>query len=230
MGQGYEISEGNNHDLYEIEGKVFPQESLVPNPNWIADTKVMTKGGYHMGFLREDGSFIIHNVPSGSYVVEVISPNYTYEPVRVEINSKGKLRARKVNYIQTSQVVTVPYPLKMKPLGPTRFFYTREQWRVADFLFSPMVLMMILPTLLILALPRMMNDPETRKEMEQLNNLAKYDMPEMSEVITSFFGGAEKPKPKPARASDLVKSFFAGADKQKPKPVKSAKKSKQSSS
>uniref|UniRef100_A0A1B6MNE7 ER membrane protein complex subunit 7 beta-sandwich domain-containing protein n=2 Tax=Graphocephala atropunctata TaxID=36148 RepID=A0A1B6MNE7_9HEMI len=169
----------------------------------------MTKGGYHMGFLREDGSFAIHNVPSGSYVVEVISPNYTYEPVRVEINSKGKLRARKVNYIQTSQVVPVPYPLKLKPLGPTRYFYTREQWRATDFLFNPMVLMMVLPLLLIMVLPRMMNDPETRKEMEQLNNLTKYDMPEMSEVITSFFGGA---------------------DKQKPKSLKSAKKSKQSSS
>lgn len=45
--------------------------------------------------------------------------------------------------------------------------------------------------------------------MEQLNNLAKYDMPEMSEVITSFFGGS---------------------DKQKPKSIKSAKKSKQNSS
>lgn len=47
----YEVTESNS-DLYEIEGKVFPQESLVPNPNWVVDTKVFTKGGYHMGFLR----------------------------------------------------------------------------------------------------------------------------------------------------------------------------------
>lgn len=89
--------------------------------------------------FREDGSFVIHNVPSGSYVIEVLSPNFSYEPVRVEINSKGKLRARKVNYIQTSQVVPVPYPLKLKSLGQTRYFYTREQWRATDFLFNPMV-------------------------------------------------------------------------------------------
>lgn len=89
--------------------------------------------------FREDGSFVIHNVPSGSYVIEVLSPNFSYEPVRVEINSKGKLRARKVNYIQTSQVVPVPYPLKLKCLGQTRYFYTREQWRATDFLFNPMV-------------------------------------------------------------------------------------------
>ncbi|NEU34012.1 hypothetical protein GN156_25470, partial [bacterium LRH843] len=61
----------------------------------------------------------------------------------------------------------------------------------------------------VMVLPRLMNDPETRKEMEQLNNLAKYDMPEMSEVITTF---------------------FAAGDKQKQKSIKSAKKSKQGSS
>lgn len=88
---------------------------------------------------REDGTFTINSVPSGSYVVEVANPDYAYEPVRVEINSKGKYRARRVNYIQTSQVVQVPYPLKMKPVKRFRYFQVREQWRVTDFLFSPMV-------------------------------------------------------------------------------------------
>lgn len=90
-------------------------------------------------YFREDGSFIISNVPSGSYMVEVVNPNYVYEPVRVEINSKGKFRARKVNLIQTSQVIQVPYPLKMRPLTQFRYFQVREQWRLTDFLFNPMV-------------------------------------------------------------------------------------------
>lgn len=139
-------------------------------------------------FFRPDGSFTISNVPSGSYLVEAVNPDYAYEPVRVEINSKGKFRARKVNYIQTSQVVQMPYPLKMKPLARFRYFQMREQWRATDFLFSPMVnfynglfwlknflkligffknnlqvLMMVLPLLLIMILPKMMNDPETRR-------------------------------------------------------------------
>lgn len=37
----------------------------------------------------------------------------------------------------------------------------------------------------------MMNDPETKKEMEQLNlNKMTSDMPEISEMITSFFNPA----------------------------------------
>lgn len=59
--------------------------------------------------------------------------------MRVEINSKGKFRARKVNLIQTSQVIQVSYPLKMRPFTPFRYFQVREQWRVTDFLFNPMV-------------------------------------------------------------------------------------------
>ncbi|XP_066999811.2 ER membrane protein complex subunit 7 homolog [Anabrus simplex] len=187
-------------ELYSIEGKVYPPDSHVLL-NWQALTRVLVNGGEHIGFLKEDGTFVINNVPSGSYVVEVANPNFAYEPVRVEINSKGKYRARKVNYVQTSQVVQVPYPLKLKPLSRFRYFQVREQWRITDFLFSPMVLMMVLPLLLIMVLPKMMNDPETRKEMEQLNNLTKYDMPEMSEVLTSFFAGGEKQKARAVKAN-----------------------------
>jgi len=50
------------------------------------------------------------------------------------------------------------------------------------------VLMMVLPLILIVILPKMMSDPETRREMEQVQ-LPKYEMPEMSEMLTSFFGG-----------------------------------------
>lgn len=78
-------------------------------------------------------------MPSGTYVVEITNPNYSYEPIRVDINSKGKFRARKVNYIQQNQVIQVPYPLKFKSQGKIRYFSPREQWRITDFLFSPMV-------------------------------------------------------------------------------------------
>ena len=40
----------------------------------------------------------------GSYLVEVDSPEYVYEAVRIDINSKGKHRARKNNPVQPNQV------------------------------------------------------------------------------------------------------------------------------
>ncbi|GLV40118.1 ER membrane protein complex subunit 7 [Carabus blaptoides fortunei] len=179
---------------YVVEGRVFPPDPPFTPANWQSNTNLQLNGGEYLGFIKEDGSFVIHNVPSGSYVLEVLNSDYMYEPVRVEINSKGKFRARKVNHIQTSQVIQVSYPLKLKPMGRHRYFQVREQWRVTDFLVNPMILMMVLPLLLIMVLPKMMSDPETKKEMEQFSSLTKFEMPEMSEIMTSLFTGQQPAK------------------------------------
>lgn len=200
-----QFEEETENGRYVIEGRVFPPDSSDIN-NWQVETRVHVNGGEYIGFIREDGSFVIHNIPSGSFVVEVIHPDYIYEPVRVEINSKGKYRARKVNFVQTSQVIQVPYPLRMKPLAKFRYFQLREQWRVTDFLFNPMVIMMVLPLLLIMVLPKMMNDPETKEELKQISNLTKMsDMPEMSEMITSLFSGGSTAKPSTSKTAKQIK-------------------------
>lgn len=199
------IEEEVGSGRYVIEGVVYRPEDPSLN-NWQVETKIHVNGGEFIGFLRQDGSFVIHNVPSGSYVVEVVHPDYMYEPVRVEINSKGKYRARKVNYVQTSLVIQVPYPLRMKPVTKFRYFQMREQWRLTDFLFNPMVIMMVLPLLLIMVLPKMMNSPETKEELKQIGNLTKMgEMPEMSEMITSLFNRGQSNKASTSKASKLVK-------------------------
>ncbi|XP_018320203.1 ER membrane protein complex subunit 7 homolog [Agrilus planipennis] len=177
------------HRLYTIEGKVYPPDVLFSRPNWQANTRIIVNGGEYIGFVKEDGSFVIHNIPSGSYILEVLNSEYTYEPVRVEINTKGKFRARKVNHVQTSLVIQLPYPLKLKPIGRTKYFQIREQWRITDFLFSPMVLMMVLPLVFLMVLPKMLNDPETRKELEQVQSLTKFEMPEMTDLVSNFLAG-----------------------------------------
>lgn len=118
--------EENSSGWYQIEGKVYPPE-IGTDEIWQEDTQIIINGGTMnlrfdqspdqffeditpvliivqtwfsgemKGFLRNDGTFIISKVPSGSYVIDIINPNYLYEPVRVEINNKGKFRARKVN-------------------------------------------------------------------------------------------------------------------------------------
>lgn len=42
--------------------------------------------GEYRGFLKEDGTFIINGVPSGSYVVEIVNADYFYEPVIIDHN------------------------------------------------------------------------------------------------------------------------------------------------
>lgn len=199
------LEEETTNARYVIEGRVSPPEEQDVG-NWQIETRVHVNGGEHIGFIRDDGTFVVRNIPSGSYVVEVLHPDYMYEPIRVEINSKGKYRARKVNYIQTSQVIQVPYPLKMKALSKFRYFQIREQWRLTDFLFNPMVIMMVLPLLLIMILPKMMNDPEAKEDLKQISNLANMgEMPEMSEMFTTLFSGGASAKASASKAKQVKK-------------------------
>lgn len=196
------VEEDTDSGFYSIEGKLFVGDNTLgpPQPNWQAKTKIHVNGGEFLGFVREDGSFTVHNVPSGSYIVEILNTEYMFEAVRIEINSKGKLRSRRVNHVQTSQVQTVPYPLRVKPIGRTKYFQLREQWRITDFLFNPMVLMMVLPLIIIMIVPKMLNDPETKKEMEQIGSLTKFEMPEVGDMVTNFFAGASPKEPAQKKA------------------------------
>lgn len=71
-----------NSGLYSIEGKVYAPEIYSSNDlNWQRDTVITINNGEYSGFLKEDGTFAINSVPSGSYVVEVSNPDYYYESV-----------------------------------------------------------------------------------------------------------------------------------------------------
>uniref|UniRef100_A0A8C4R3K6 Endoplasmic reticulum membrane protein complex subunit 7 n=1 Tax=Eptatretus burgeri TaxID=7764 RepID=A0A8C4R3K6_EPTBU len=157
---------------FRIEGRVSVPGTKAQE--WMSLARLLVDGGEFTAQLRTDGSFIVHNIPSGSYVVEVASPNFKFDPVRVDITSKGKIRARKVNYIKSSEVVSLPYPLRLR------------------------VLMMAVPLLIIFLLPKVVNtnDPEMRKEMEQSMNMLSpnKDLPDVSELMTRFFTSKKSSK------------------------------------
>jgi len=187
--------------VYKLEGKVSPPDN-IHSDDFLTRTKVLINGGEYMGFVRDDGYFVINSLPSGSYVVEIANPEYMYEPARVEINFKGKIRARKLNLIQSTLVQPIAYPLKFKMKSKLRYFQQREQWRVTDFLFSPMVLMMILPLLVIMIMPKLMSaaGPETQREMQSLQS-PDFNMPDLAETFTSWFDGGKKQTPKAVKAT-----------------------------
>ena len=92
--------------------------------------------------MKEDNSFAFQGLSPGIYLVEV----FMYEQVRVDINSKGENRARKNNPVQPNQVTQLPYPFKAKPLGKFKFrcFEKRDECKITDVLFNPMVMMMVM--------------------------------------------------------------------------------------
>lgn len=171
----------------------------------LENTRILVDDGQYVGFLRSDGTFSIPGLPSGSYVVEVSSPRNVYEPVRVDINTKGKIRARRLNLIQPSDITILRYPLNFESKGYPNYFFKREQFRVMDILLSPMVLMMVLPLVLIVILPKLINqDPELQKELQQTTNMLQpnQNLPSASEMIYNLFEGGNKKKPSKSNRVD----------------------------
>ena len=141
-----EIPETNGVPLQTIEGRVQVKGEKLSD--WISKARVVVDGGRFYGFLRANGKFQIHNVPPGSYLVEVVSANHEFEPAWVDISSKsGKIRARKVNLLKTSSVSYLPYPLKFKVDKQAEFFVKRESWSALALLKDPMVSLYIIITI-----------------------------------------------------------------------------------
>ena len=124
--------------LQKVEGNVEVKNAW--SDDWMSETRVCLDGGEYCGYLKTSGDFVIHNVPPGSYLVEVHSPNYVFEAVRVDISSKnGKIRARKVNLLKSTAVSSVNYPLQFRTERQAVFFEKRESWSLLSTLKNPMV-------------------------------------------------------------------------------------------
>ena len=150
------VTEVESSSNFQIEGKVAPPD-FKPK-DWYWTTKIYLEGGKRMAYLKEDNSFVITGLASGSYLLEVSNPDYYYESVRVDINSTGKVRARKVDNVQPKKRPAkrdvLHYPLQLKSLGRFKYFQAKEEWKVTDVLMNPTVIIMVLSLLLITVLPK----------------------------------------------------------------------------
>jgi hypothetical protein len=179
----------SQNELFTIYGKVNIRMDELD----LEATRILVDDGKYVGFLRSDGTFTIPGLTSNSYVVEVVGPRNVYEPVRVDINSKGKIRTRRLNLIQPTDVTMLRYPMTFESKGYPNYFFKREQFRVLDILMSPMVLMMVVPLLLVVLLPKLVNqDPELQKELQQSTNMLQpntQNMPNLSEFMYNMLEG-----------------------------------------
>ena len=104
---------------FAVEGHASLTADMFAPLNWQANSRVLLDYGKYTGFVkcvffvlleplaifenrvfRQDGSFVVESVPTGSYILEIANVDYIFEPIRVDINSKGKIRARKLNILQ----------------------------------------------------------------------------------------------------------------------------------
>lgn len=163
-GSGGDVAAGST---FKINGKVqLPERTSKP-----LSARVSVDGGLITGLLRIDGTFVIYDVPSGVHTVEVLTPDYTFDPIRIDVSGRerGKVKATS---LLADTYEKMPYPLIFRPISKPEYYEKRQPWSIKPMLSNPMVWLLGGTFIMILFFQRMMAnmDPAELEEMKRMQS------------------------------------------------------------
>ncbi|CAJ0586323.1 unnamed protein product, partial [Mesorhabditis spiculigera] len=171
--------------MVDIEGRLSVAGVLAAGRRWTADSRIMLNHGQFLGFVKPDGSFRVSGVSNGSYSVQVENRELLFEQVRVDVSSKGNIRARQLSTLKPNAVELVPYPLQITALGIPRYVRPRAQYQWATLFSNPTFWMLAVPCLLILLVRSFGSlDEDMRREMEK----GSAELPDVGEMVATLLG------------------------------------------
>lgn len=141
--------------------------NLCPNYGALASAKVLLDAGKMSGLVTRNGNFSILDVPPGTYVLSVLSRDYSFDHVRVDVSPSEPLPEVRPYIFGTPLLTTtsfsLPYPIVLTPRHKNRYFSPRESFNLLGMFQSPMMMIMALTGVLMLAMPYIIKqlDPET---------------------------------------------------------------------
>ncbi|KAL8501772.1 hypothetical protein ACS0TY_021044 [Phlomoides rotata] len=162
------ISNGNVEG-YSVNGKIrFPGFSATGFglPAKISNVKVILNGGERVTFLRPDGYFSFHNVPAGTYLIEVAAIGYFFSPVRVDVSARnpGKVQAA---LTENRRVLS---ELVLEPLREEQYYELREPFSVLSIVKSPMGLMIGFMVIVMFVMPKLVDPEELKRAQEEMGS------------------------------------------------------------
>ncbi|KAG1773146.1 hypothetical protein EDD22DRAFT_859127 [Suillus occidentalis] len=141
--------------------------NLCPDYGALASAKVLLDGGKMSGRVTRNGNFSIPDVPPGTYVLSVLSHDYSFDHVRIDVSLSEPLPEVRPYIFGTPLLTTtsfsLPYPIMLTPRHKNRYFSPRESFNLLGMFQSPMMMIMALTGVMMLAMPYIMKqlDPET---------------------------------------------------------------------
>ncbi|KAJ3103203.1 ER membrane protein complex subunit 7 [Phlyctochytrium planicorne] len=162
-------------------------------------SKILLDGGATFAYIDDDGSFSI-NVPEGSHLLEVLSPGYAFDKVRLSVTGttvQAYIHLDGTSWARTGPALDLPLELPCK--GQFMFFVAREGFNVWSILANPMMLMMGGSLVIFFLVPKLMGglDPETLKEIQQRQReQKKVELPDISQNLANWLSPAANPSSK----------------------------------
>ncbi|TBU48403.1 hypothetical protein BD309DRAFT_912012 [Dichomitus squalens] len=139
----------------------------------LGQTKVVLDNGRLHGGVTQDGTFVIPEVPAGTYVLSVLAHDHAFEQLRVDIFETETLPEVRPYFpgtpLDPPSTITLPYPITLTARGKHDYFVPRESFNVLAMFKNPMMMLMLGAGVLVLLTPMMMKnmDPEVMEEFKE---------------------------------------------------------------
>eukprot|EP00386_Alphamonas_edax_P001320 GDKI01003917.1.p1 GENE.GDKI01003917.1~~GDKI01003917.1.p1 ORF type:complete len:226 (-),score=66.99 GDKI01003917.1:253-930(-) len=151
----------------DVRGTVVAPDNT---PGFLSLCRVLLNGGEFEALPSVDGSFLIPNVPAGSYLLEVAHPTHAFGPVLVEVAERPDKAEAKVSAflfaMDSGKGARLKYPVALTPSGAVTYFEKREEFSLAPMLKNPMVLIGLLSFGLMALSPKLKQWQEEAREDE----------------------------------------------------------------
>ncbi|KAG9299620.1 hypothetical protein G9A89_020791 [Geosiphon pyriformis] len=187
----FNISVAIGTNTFKIEGHLITNPILQDLSDVEINTKIVLYGRkIYSALARKDGKFTFEDVPSGSYLLEVLSRKYIYPKLRVDVSE-----------IEITPFVTmpgfewgtlgpaVPYPLELTPRATADYFVIREGFSIASIFANPLLIMMGVSVLMLFVMPKMMAniDPEELEQMQKSQPTNPLEqLPDISSALANW--------------------------------------------
>ncbi|KIJ68258.1 hypothetical protein HYDPIDRAFT_106426 [Hydnomerulius pinastri MD-312] len=138
----------------------------------LGPARVMLDTGRYSGRVTRSGNFSIPDVVPGTYVLSVLSHDYVFEQVRVDVSDSSPIPEIKSYIIGTPLTshssVSLPYPVVLTPRHKNSYFKPRDSFNLLGMFQNPMMMIMVLTGVMMLGMPYIMKnlDPQTLEELK----------------------------------------------------------------
>ncbi|KAJ4486348.1 hypothetical protein J3R30DRAFT_3655533 [Lentinula aciculospora] len=135
----------------------------------LGHSRVVLDNEKYSGGVSKDGSFVISNVPSGVYLLSIISHDHQFDQ---DDSSSEPIEVRPyipATPMSPASMILLPHPIRLSARQRFNYFVPRESFNIMGMLKSPMILMMIFAGGLVLGMPYLMKnmDPESLEEFKR---------------------------------------------------------------
>uniref|UniRef100_A0A6B2LKA5 ER membrane protein complex subunit 7 beta-sandwich domain-containing protein n=1 Tax=Arcella intermedia TaxID=1963864 RepID=A0A6B2LKA5_9EUKA len=157
-------------ESFVVEGKIKLKNpnGTPPTANEKREALQMTtlylnsKNSSYVQHPNQDGKFSFEHLESGSYLLQIISTHYKYDPLRVDVNTKqnGKITA-----FTAQKNTKITHPFTISPTDRKQYFEEVKQFNVFGFLFQNIFMVVMLGMVVVMFVLQKLAGPEAMKEL-----------------------------------------------------------------